>query len=55
MQSGTSQSCIKNSSGLDLSFKSNGAVAFVMPVAVDGDKSYSGGYAINIEDSYNFV
>ncbi|MBN2879257.1 MAG: TldD/PmbA family protein [Clostridia bacterium] len=50
VQSGTSQSCIKNSSGLDLSFRSNGAVAFVMPVAVDGDKSYSGGYAINIED-----
>ncbi|MEX1376724.1 MAG: TldD/PmbA family protein [Eubacteriales bacterium] len=50
VQSGSGQTTIKNSNGLDLSFKSNGAFAFVMPVAVDGDKSYSGGYAINIED-----
>ena len=53
VQSGTSQTAIKNSSGLNLSFKSNGAVAFVMPVAVDGEKSYSGGHAINIEDFDN--
>ena len=53
IQSGTSETTIKNSSGLDLSFKSNGAVAFVLPVAVDGDKSYSGGHAIIIEDFDN--
>ena len=50
VQTGSSQINIKNSSGLDLSFKSNGAVAFVMPVASDGERSYSGGFAINIED-----
>jgi len=53
VQSGTSQTTIKNSSGLNLTFKSNGAVAFVMPVAVDGEKSYSGGHAISIEDFDN--
>ena len=53
VQSGKTQINIKNSNGLDLSYKSNGAVAFVMPVAADGDKSYSGGYAISIEDFDN--
>lgn len=53
VQSGTSKTNIKNSNGLDLCFNSNGAIAFVMPVAVDGDKSYSGGFAISIEDFDN--
>ena len=53
VQSGSGQTTLKNSNGLDLSFKSNGAFAFVMPVAVDGDKSYSGAYAINIDDFDN--
>ncbi len=53
VQSGSSNTTIKNSSGLNLNFKANGAAAFVMPVAVDGEKSYRGGYAINIEDFDN--
>jgi len=53
VQSGSGQTNLKNSKGLDLSFKSNGGFAFVMPVATDGDKSYSAGYAISIDDFDN--
>lgn len=54
VQSGTGQTNIKNSNGLDLSFKSNGAVAYVVPIAVDDEgRSYSGVGVINIDDFNN--
>jgi PmbA protein len=54
VQSGTAQTNIKNSNGLDLSFKSNGAVAYVVPVAVDdAGRSYSGVGVITIDDFDN--